>query len=105
MIHIEIRKLYTDTSYGEKVLKNFKLIETTCEKRCEEKIDCYLSIFTGSGNISNRKEFTIRIPNFNLKANYGCIIDFSFKKSNNIFKNVDNRFFNYFKLPVEQNYY
>jgi hypothetical protein len=106
MIHIEIRKLYTRTSYGEKVLKNFKLIETTYEKRYEEKIDCYLSIFTGSGHISNRKEFTIRIPNFNLKANYGLTIDFSFKKST-IYCNskYNNRFFNYFRLPVEQNYY
>lgn len=96
MIHIEIRKFVPSTTSRVRILKNFKL-----KSDYIKKIECYLSIFTGSGHISNRKEFTIRIPNFNLKYNYGCTIDFSFKKSNNIFKGVDNRFFNYFKLPVE----
>ena len=99
MIHIEIRKFVAQNYTGAKILKNFKLRN---DYRVEQKkVECYLSIFTGSGHISNRKEFTIRIPNFNLKANYGLTIDFSFKKTNNIFKGVDNRFINFFKLPIE----
>ena len=102
MIHIEIRKIISSTGYRENKLKNFKLIKYKLDEI--HKTDCYLSIFTGS-NAINRKEFTIRIPNFNLNANYGLTIDFTFKKVTTYCSSKHtNRFINFFKLPVEVNY-